>query len=233
MGQLRRCVHRDFPRQLLTRGNTLAAQGNSVPGDFVDFFCCDVGVTSDITLVVTDQYGNQNSCWLSVTPEDKINPFCEAPANVTIDCDDLPYGFDAADADQLEDLFGMATGADNCGVAVQQVAANANLECGYGSITRIFRVTDVNGLSSTNSCVQTITINEVHNYEIKFPEDAEANCGTPTPDTVEYNELGCDLLAVTSNDEQFSASGEECYKIFRTWKVINWCQYDGEGDPLL
>jgi hypothetical protein len=207
---------------------------NSVTGNFVDFFCCDVGVTSDITLVVTDQYGNQNSCWLSVTPEDKINPFCDAPDNVVVDCDDLPYGFDAADADQLEDLFGMATGADNCDtVTVQQVAANADLECGYGSITRIFRVTDVNGLSSTNSCVQVITVNEVHNYEIYFPEDAEANCGTPTPDTVAYNELGCDLLAVTSNDEQFSASGEECYKIFRTWKVINWCQYDGESDAYI
>jgi hypothetical protein len=207
---------------------------NSVTGDFVDFFCCDVGVTSDITLVVTDQYGNQNSCWLSVTPEDKINPFCDAPDNVVVDCDDLPYGFDAADAGQLEDLFGMATGADNCGVAdIQQVAANADLECGYGSITRIFRVTDVNGLSSTNSCVQVITVNEVHNYEIKFPKDAEADCGTPTPDSVIYNELGCDLLAVTSSDEQFSASGDECYKIFRTWKVINWCQYDGESDPYI
>jgi hypothetical protein len=43
---------------------------NSVTGPYVDFFCCDVGVTSDITLVVTDLYGNQNSCWLSVTPED-------------------------------------------------------------------------------------------------------------------------------------------------------------------
>ncbi|WP_425421172.1 GEVED domain-containing protein [Phaeodactylibacter xiamenensis] len=207
---------------------------NSVTGDFVDFFCCDVGVTSDITLVVTDQYGNQNSCWLSVTPEDKINPFCDAPDNVVVDCDGLPYGFDASDADQLEDLFGMATGADNCGVAsVQQVASNADLECGYGSITRIFRVTDVNGLSSTNSCVQVITVNEVHNYEIKFPKDAEADCGVAEPDSVIYNELGCDLLAVTSNDEQFSASGDECYKIFRTWKVINWCQYDGESDPYI
>ncbi|NRA50400.1 MAG: hypothetical protein HRU12_14810, partial [Phaeodactylibacter sp.] len=206
----------------------------SVPGAFVDFFCCDVGVSSDITLIVTDQYGNQNSCWLSVTPEDKINPFCVSPDNVVLDCDDLPYGFDAADSDQLEGLFGMATAADNCGVAeVQQIAANADLECGYGSITRVFRATDVNGLSSTNSCVQVITINEVHNYEIYFPEDAEANCGTPMVDTVVHNELGCDLLAVTSSDEQFTASGNECYKIFRTWKVINWCQYDGESDPFI
>ncbi|WP_170254896.1 hypothetical protein, partial [Phaeodactylibacter luteus] len=59
-------------------------------------------------------------------------------------------------------------------------------------------------------------------------------CGLESePDTVSYNELACDLLAVTSDDEIFSASGDECYKIFRTWKVINWCEYDGEGDPLV
>ncbi|MEQ8703911.1 MAG: T9SS type A sorting domain-containing protein [Phaeodactylibacter sp.] len=213
--------------------NTCGTQ-NSVTGNYVDFFCCDIGITSDITLVVTDQYGNQNSCWLSVTPEDKINPFCDAPDNVVIDCDDLPYGFDATDADQLEDLFGMATGADNCGIAsAQQVAANNNLDCGFGSITRIFRVTDVNGRNSTNSCVQVITVNEVHNYEIKFPKDAEAQCGIAEPDSVIYNEIGCDLLAISSSDETFSASGNECYKIFRTWKVINWCQYDGESAPYI
>lgn len=213
--------------------NTCGTQ-NSVAGDYVDFFCCDVGVTSDVTLVVTDQYGNQNTCWLSVTPEDKINPFCDAPDNVVVDCDDLPYGFDPTNADQLEDLFGMATGADNCGIAsVQQVAANNNLDCGFGSITRIFRVTDVNGRNSTNSCVQVITVNEVHNYEINFPKDAEAQCGIAEPDSVTYNEIGCDLLAISSSDETFSASGNECYKIFRTWKVINWCQYDGESAPYI
>jgi hypothetical protein len=81
-----------------------------------------------------------------------------------VDCDDLPYGFDAADADQLEALFGAPTATDNCGIeAVQQIASNADLECGFGSITRIFRATDIHGLSSTNSCVQSITENEVHN----------------------------------------------------------------------
>ena len=214
--------------------NNTCGSSNSVPGNYVDFFCCDVGFTSDVTLVVTDQYGNQNTCWLSVTPEDKINPFCDAPDNVAVDCDDLPYGFDATDPGQLEDLFGMATGADNCGIAsVEQVAANSNLDCGFGSITRIFRVTDVNGQASTNSCVQTITVNEVHNYEIKFPKDAEAQCGVAEPDSVIYNEIGCDLLAISQTDETFSASGDECYKIFRTWKVINWCQYDGESDPYV
>ncbi|MCB9049884.1 MAG: T9SS type A sorting domain-containing protein [Lewinellaceae bacterium] len=45
--------------------------------------------------------------------------------------------------------------------------------------------------------------------------------------------MGCDLLAVNHTDEFFSASGDECYKIFRKWKVINWCQYDGQDDQPL
>ena len=40
-------------------------------------------------------------------------------------------------------------------------------------------------------------------------------------------------MAVNHTDEFFSASGDECYKIFRTWKVINWCQYDGESEPFI
>jgi hypothetical protein len=213
--------------------NTCGTQ-NSATGNYVDFFCCDIGVTSDVTLVVTDAYGNQNTCWLSVTPEDKLNPFCVPPGNIAIDCDDLPPGFDATDADQLEELFGMATGADNCGIgSVQQVSASNNLDCGFGFISRRFQVTDVNGQSSTNNCEQLITVNEVHNYEIKFPKDAEAQCGVAEPENVIYNEISCDLLAVSSTDEFFSASGNECYKIFRTWKVINWCQYDGESAPYI
>ena len=212
----------------------LATPYFSAWGDYIDFNCCDVNDSIKVELHVTDVHGNENLCWITVVPEDKIAPYCEAPDNLVVDCDDLPYGFDAADADQLEELFGGPTATDNCGVeAVQQIASNADLECGFGSITRIFRATDIHGLSSTNSCVQSITINEVHNYEIKFPADAESNCGTATPDTVSYNELACDLLAVTHKDEFFSASGDECYKIFRTWKVINWCQYDGESDPHL
>ncbi|TXB61802.1 T9SS type A sorting domain-containing protein, partial [Phaeodactylibacter luteus] len=209
--------------------------GASPTGSYVDFFCCDVGVTVSVTLVVTDQHGNQNTCWLSVTPEDKIRPFCEAPANVNVGCDDLPHGFDPADPAQLEGLFGMASGADNCGIAsVQQVAANASLECRAGSITRVFRVADVHGNLSQNTCVQVINIQEVHNYEIFFPADTDYACGEEAaPAEVAYNEIGCDLLAVSSTDEQFSASGQECYKIFRTWKVINWCEYDGESSPLI
>ena len=71
-------------------------------GPYVDFFCCDVGEEIEIELRVTDVNGNQNICWLNVTPEEKAKPYCFAPQNVTIDCDDLPYGFHPGDTDELE-----------------------------------------------------------------------------------------------------------------------------------
>jgi hypothetical protein len=37
------------------------------------------------------------------------------------------------------------------------------------------------------------------------------------------------LITVSTTDERFDASAGECYKIFRTFKVINWCEYDEEA----
>ena len=68
-----------------------------------------------------------------------------------------------------------------------------------------------------------------HHYEIRFPKDAQADCTQPTPDTIWTEEIAnCDLLAVSVHDEFFSASGQECYKILRIYRVINWCEYDGQ-----
>ncbi|MCB9299302.1 MAG: T9SS type A sorting domain-containing protein [Lewinellaceae bacterium] len=202
-------------------------------GPYVDFFCCDVGVEVTIELRVIDKAGNINTCWLYVTPEEKVRPYCYAPHNTNIDCDDLPYSFDPTDIAQLQDLFGAPSADDNCEATATELPPAPNLNCGFGTIIRRFRATDIHGNQSNNFCQQVVTINEVHNYEIKFPADASEICGTPSPDSVTYEEIGCDLLAVSSNDEFFSASGDECYKIFRTWKVVNWCQYDGESDPFI
>lgn len=73
-----------------------------------------------------------------------------------------------------------------------------------------------------------------HHYEIRFPKDAQANCSVPVPDTILTEEIAnCDLLAVSVHDEFFSASGDECYKILRTYRVINWCEYDGQSAPVI
>ena len=127
----------------------------------------------------------------------------------------------------MADLFNVPVGPeaqDNCYAEPEELPPFVNLhDCGFGTIIRRFRAVDASGNVSINSCQQVVTVLERHNYEIKFPKDASANCGTPSPDTIEYNEIACDLLAVSVEDEFFSASGDECYKIFGTFRVINWC----------
>ncbi|MCG8327870.1 MAG: cohesin domain-containing protein, partial [Chitinophagales bacterium] len=180
-----------------------------------------------------DVAGNINTCWLYVTPEEKVRPYCYAPHNVDVDCGDVPSGFDPYDTDQLEELFGAASADDNCEAEADELPPVVDIDCGFGRIIRRFRATDIHGNQSTNFCQQIVDINEVHNYEIRFPEDAAAQCGVADPDSVIYEEIACDLLAVSHTDEFFSASGDECYKIFRKWKVINWCEYDGESAPMV
>ena len=226
-------------------------------GEFVDFYCCDIGNEITIELRVTDEAGNQNICWEVVTPEDKLNPFCYAPEDVELTCAELPLAFpgniqDAYDndfggtSDMMNAIFGAATGTDNCAVdTIVERTPNIQInECGWGTITRRFEAWqleaagDLNGngaidinevLRSTNNCTQEILITEVHDFVIDFPQDAEADCGEPTIPTIITESPGCDVLSINIGEPAvFAATGDECYKLSITYDVINWCLWDGE-----
>ncbi|MEO0338994.1 MAG: T9SS type A sorting domain-containing protein, partial [Bacteroidota bacterium] len=47
-------------------------------------------------------------------------------------------------------------------------------------------------------------------------------------------EIGCDLLATGFDDITFQVTPDSsCYKIFRTYRIINWCEYDGIAPPVV
>lgn len=241
------------------RNNTCDPSANrwSAWGPFVDFYCCDIANAITIELRVTDESGNVNVCWMTVTPEDKLNPYCYAPANVSLTCAALPLAFPgdlenaydddfAATSLMMDALFGAARGTDNCRVdTIVERTPNIQInECGWGSITRRFEAWqvrpagDVNGngaidinevFRSTNSCSQLIEITEVHDFVIDFPEDTDADCGDPEIPTIITEADGCDVLSVNiGNPVRFSSVGDECYKVSITYDVINWCLWDGE-----
>ena len=203
--------------------------------DYVDFSCCDIGQQITVELQVTDEADNTDVCWMEVLIEDKVKPTCIPPQDVEILCTELPYGLDVEDPAALQAEFGIPQTEDNCpGGTWEELDPILNLhDCGFGSIVRSFRAIDESGNISEGSCQQLIIINSTHNYEIRFPADGEADCGLPSPDTIISNAIACDLLAISVQDEQFAASGDECYKIFRTYRVINWCEYDGNADPVI
>lgn len=95
------------------------------------------------------------------------------------------------------------------------------------------------GQVSTSRNTVTITIEPVHEYTMRFPADVtNGNCNSvPAAKDIAANvadggELSCDVLAVLVQDKKYNgatANGvpvAECFKIFRTFTVVNWCQYD-------
>ncbi|WP_367389207.1 T9SS type A sorting domain-containing protein [Lewinella sp. LCG006] len=231
-------------------------------GEYVDFYCCDINNEITIELRVTDESGNQNICWMTIVPEDKLNPYCYAPAPVNLSCNDLPLAFPgdiqtaydedfAATSIMMSSIFGGATGTDNCAVdTIVERTPNIQVnDCGWGTITRRFEAWqlrpegDANGngaidinevFRSTNSCSQLITITEVHDFTIDFPEDVAADCGDPEVPTIITTTTGCDVLSVNIGDPVFfTANGDACYKYSITYDVINWCVWDGEYEGLV
>lgn len=163
---------------------------------------------------------------------------CFLPHDATIYCDQLPYGFDPYDIYDLQGQFGVPGYHFGCNYyAWYELPPQVYLNnCDVGHITRRFEVYNPSGgYGETNTviCTQTIWIVASHHYQIKFPEDEIAYCEEPNPQGIQYDEFGCDLLAVSTTDLQFNISGDACYKILRTYRVINWCEYDGISPAIV
>jgi hypothetical protein len=135
-------------------------------------------------------------------------------------------------------LDGLAT--DNCSVTVTSDATINVNNCGLGTITRTFTATDAGGISTT--CIQTITIINYDPFsqsDIIWPSDlttfniCEIDLLDPEDLDPPYNEPilndgPCDLTAFNYHDDvfDFSNNDQACFKILRTWQVIDWCQYN-------
>lgn len=216
--------------------------------DEINFCCDDIGQSINVILRVYDvnpgtgsvsrdsREASSTDCEIEVLVEDKIRPECFAPTDVWVNCNELPDNIDYEDDAALDDLFGSATALDNCDANVLYVSTRVNLDlCGVGTVTRTFRAEDTYGNLSINSCRQMIMVQSVMDYCINFPADYEGECdNNNAPDDLTFVENGCDLLAVSSEEKPFNAggpAGDECRKIIKTWRIINWCEYDGISTP--
>ncbi len=208
--------------------------GFSPWADLAVFSCCDLGKSVTIELRATDAAGNTNVCWAKAVVEDKIAPECIPPKDTAVSCIDLPFALNLTDSASLARYFGVPEIIDNCEAYFEALTPEIKLDhCGVGTIKRKFRALDRSGNVSAGICEQLITVLPAHNYTIKFPEDFEDHCADPRPDSILTDELGCDILAVSVRDKRYESDGEACYKIFRTYDVINWCEYDGTSDPVI
>lgn len=213
--------------------------------DKVGFCCEDANTSRMVTLLVTDEGGNTNMCMVTVNVQEKVNPSITCPADVTIE--DCTYTFDP---NNLDFYFGEAIIFDNCPAnneIIQDHEDNRN-DCGTGTLVRYFEVQD-NGISY-GSCTQTITFENNDPFDgydtndLVWPADYTAinECDVlnlePENLPAGFNfpviaEDVCDRVGFTKDDLVFPfTTNGACFKIIRTWTVIDWCQTDIEGNYL-
>ncbi|MBL7826894.1 MAG: T9SS type A sorting domain-containing protein [Saprospiraceae bacterium] len=160
------------------------------------------------------------SCTVEVVVEDKIDPVCIAPPNVTVTCDAF---------DQTYASYGVPTLTDNAcldSVATSINASGYNPNCQQGTIFRIFKAFDCSGNSSI--CSQRIQVNYNQNYYVRFPNDVIASSVPPDLDFGAPTYFGedCELMGTGYSDQIFNNDPNANYRIERTWQIINWCTYN-------
>ncbi|MEQ1747385.1 MAG: HYR domain-containing protein [Saprospiraceae bacterium] len=200
--------------------------------DQMKFCAADLGQTLQIVLRVyavpvpaggvdaAFEESNASDCVVEVAVQDKLKPTCTAPGHVTVSCENFDPSLFA---------YGFATGADNCCLDTVTVTDNRLLFdsiCNRGTITRTFRAFDCGGLTST--CTQRIVVNYNQNFYIKFPDDVLATDCSPSGNYGEPEFFGvdCELIGVSPEDVVIPVVPDACFKIERTWTVVNWCNYD-------
>ncbi len=202
--------------------------------DSIKFCCTDAGKDILVIFKVTDNFGNENSCMVTVEVQDKIIPKIYCPHDVTIDCD---YHYNLNDLSE----FGSPTYSDNCTVNLRDSLDVQINQCREGYIDRIFIAGNSFGQAV---CAQRITIinsNPFSASDIIWPLDFDTTtCASNAllPEVLPrgygyplLNEDFCDLIGVSFEDHlfHFISGSDACYKIIRNWKVINWCRYYTPG----
>lgn len=200
-------------------------------------FCCEDVANSPIMVVMRayDCNNNWNECMVEVFVNDKLNPtLVSCPPNQRITCDWYANNLETQLAGQNSQQqcnvltnagFGNATYTDNCTVNIT-CSTSLNLDqCLEGTITRTFTAKDNSNNTSPQTCNQVISVDHVSDWAIEFPADITVNCGTTPPDFGEPEVFyeTCELIAIGYDDEVYNVVPDACYKIVRTWTVINWC----------
>lgn len=227
---------------------------NLLEGQEVNFCCADVSTgPHNVIITAWDIYGNSSQYMSSITIQDKLPPvIVSCPTDVTVDCDyaidlnDLSeFGKLVTENGQIEDIIinGQIVGQDglineNCPDQIQITeTVIEGIHCGQGVIERTFHVTDASGIEVT--CTQNIFVVDTDPFveaDITWPTDTtlETSIGfcNPTefdPDVYgrpEYITDNCSLVGQTKSDEIVYYPSTGCKLIIRTWKVIDWCQYE-------
>ncbi len=103
-------------------------------------------------------------------------------------------------------------------------------KCNNGWIKRSWNVKDRCGNAVTVD--QKIVTKHRSDFEVMFPEDKVTVCDNK--EDVSPEAIGkpivmddeCELVGVNYEDQRFDIVPDACYKIVRTWRIVDWCKFD-------
>jgi Metallo-peptidase family M12B Reprolysin-like/Immunoglobulin domain/Dockerin type I domain len=222
-----------------------------IGGDFtptLEFGLADLAAPVMVQLQVKDCYGNTNVCMVNVLVEDKIAPVAFG-RDTTVCCGSTPSATAWLNAYVLPKKLLIDYPAannpgyyDNCGATVTREQSGSIDNCGNGTVTHKWTIKDNQNGTTATANVNYISENRSA-YTVKFPADVTLTCnnnksylttpqGTANVDntTIPGNPVitpfggTCPLVGVEYTDEVFKVVPDACFKIVRTWKVLNWCQ---------
>jgi hypothetical protein len=220
-GSFDNCCDVSFEVRRMTPG---CNQNTTTFGPFVDFCCDDVGKDIMVELRVSDCNDNSNTCMVIARIHDKSPLIINCPNDVTVDC--------RADFDNLNQ-WGSATATALCTNLTPTYTDGPGLnECGLGTFLRTW---SVQRGSEVVTCNQRFTVRDFDPFtssDILWPAHRELEgcmnvdsdptvTGRPT-----WNHKECSLIAATFNDQVFTFVDGACFKILRTWTVIDWCTFN-------
>lgn len=198
--------------------------------------CCE-DVSEDpiqATVRVFDCAGNFNDCMIEIEVTDKINPeLINCPPPQTIDCDFYKDNLEtplAVNDFSVMAQFGSPNFFDNCQLLFKELSVTENIDpCGEGAIVRRWVVTD-QAFNTDVECTQFIFVEHVSDWVVQFPDDVLVTCTDtlPVSGEPEMFDKTCELIAVSYEDQQFNVVQDACFKIKRTWTVVNWCEVGSE-----
>jgi Dockerin type I domain len=212
-----------FSVEIITPWDTLNTNGglthtSLTPGAYPVYF------------TLTDECNNSSGDSSVILIGDGLLVACPPP--VTVDCD---YYLDTLLIAVQSGLFGPI----NERLGYPQFYANCDLQtnqsfllnvnsCGNGNVERTISTTNS---TPDVSCTQVITVEDVSDFEVIFPEDKKL-CSTPAGNAGEPQilNISCEEMTFSFEDNVVLSPILNCYTVNRTWTVINTCIYTGTNN---
>jgi len=232
--------------------------GDGAWGEYIDFVCTDVHKDFEAQLRFTDKGGNYNVCGFKVSVLDVVPPFCNDLPDFTGTCDDYHTEQFGPTTDtngdglfndtewvaltdglfyQYNNEFGNPQCEDNLACVAfssEQQYQMIYEQCGVIKGRRRYRIIDWNGQGLASEWkMQEINITYNPGWSFTLPVDFFGECGATIPDANITVENGaCDLIGWEHEDQVFDIVQDACYKVIRTYHIINWCNYVSGQEPI-